>query len=561
MKLTNLEHFILSSNPTLVGPLPKGLNHFMKISSIDIKHTRMHRDGNLLLPKTLSPSGQYQMLNPMDNYQCPILVNLNVSRSNMDISPEYFDFFNCRCQPGTFGIRNQCQTCPQFCFCETGLELKGCYPSPSVEDMKAIVACSNPSACVTQTFSRVVLEVSSRPEEISSCAEGYEGRVCSRCKTGFGAQGRTCLQCGSILVYISMIIGPLFIIFLMIYLYRSDSEGSGKLGIVIFHTQTLSVIATAMSNSAAVESSMNVPFSVSSIQVPSISCIFGTTDAFTPVAASFIRLPLLGLVGGLAFKLTDGHKRDKVVFVVLNLARYIYYPIALETFGIFGCTLFDEGYDSWFLNTWPWISCNPATDEYNRMLALGIPTFLVFVCGFPVLLWFIVHGNAHSNRQDMRNSERKSRRTRYGFLYLPYKREHRFWGIVTTMRLLCFGLVIRVVPYTYLAAIFILLLVLLQGSIWTQHMKAPFLSNVENTMEITSLYTVFFSYFLVLVAGILGNSSWIYGLVILVNACVMFALLWETGLRNLMISPKKRQTVPVTISSVSLPIVDQESFA
>eukprot|EP00002_Diphylleia_rotans_P016662 TRINITY_DN3242_c0_g1_i1.p1 TRINITY_DN3242_c0_g1~~TRINITY_DN3242_c0_g1_i1.p1 ORF type:complete len:1755 (+),score=299.83 TRINITY_DN3242_c0_g1_i1:180-5444(+) len=556
--LVNIEHFIVSFNQNLTGPLPKGMNLYNKISSVDIKGTRMHTEGDKLLPDTLSPSGQYQMLNPSDNYQCPVLSNSNVSRSNIIVPPEYYDYYNCRCLPGTFGVRNKCINCPSTCSCETGLALIGCFPSPSLQNMETIISCSNPSACKTSIPDGVIIEVSSDQMLMDSCLQGYEGRVCSKCQMNFGAQGRSCVECNSSLVYVSFVVGPVLIICFIIYLYKSEPNASGKLGILIFHTQTLSVIATAMSNTPTVERTVNLPFSVSSIQLPSISCIFETTNAITPVAASFFRLPLFAVVGALAFKFTNGHKRDKVVFVLLNLVRCIYYPIALETFGVFGCTLFDDAYNSWFLNAWPWISCDPISSEYENLLSLAVPTFFIFVCGFPVLLWYLIRDNAHSVNQNREDDERKSRRIRYGFLYLPYKKEYRFWGIVTTGRLLCFGLVVRIVPYTSLAIIFILLLFLMQGSIWLHHLKNPYTSREENAMELISLYTIFFSYFLVLISGFVGNSSWIIGLVIAFNGLVLAFLVWKIiGSALMKLIYKKK--VAMVVSSAELPVVEKAS--
>eukprot|EP00002_Diphylleia_rotans_P032276 TRINITY_DN6766_c0_g2_i2.p1 TRINITY_DN6766_c0_g2~~TRINITY_DN6766_c0_g2_i2.p1 ORF type:complete len:266 (+),score=17.22 TRINITY_DN6766_c0_g2_i2:51-800(+) len=220
-------------------------------------------------------------------------------------------------------------------------------------------------------------------------------------------------------------------------------------------------------------------------------------------------------------------RKDKVVFVTLNLVRCMYYPISLEIFGALSCTLFDQGHDAWFLNAWPWISCNPAVNEFQRMLAVAIPTLILFVCGFPALLWFLVKNNSHQVTSARTEEQRMSGRIRYGFLYLPYKMEYQFWGILSTARLLCFGLVVRIVPYTSLATIFILLLILMQGSIWLQYSKNPYVSNEENSMELLSLYTIFFSYFLVLIAGIVGASSWIIVFVILCNSLVLLLFLWK----------------------------------
>eukprot|EP00002_Diphylleia_rotans_P004245 TRINITY_DN1305_c0_g3_i2.p1 TRINITY_DN1305_c0_g3~~TRINITY_DN1305_c0_g3_i2.p1 ORF type:complete len:1807 (-),score=275.30 TRINITY_DN1305_c0_g3_i2:62-5482(-) len=527
MNILNLEYFIVYSNYNLTGPLPNGMDGYSKISGIDIRGTKMRRNGSRLYPMTIIPSGQYQLLNPSDNYQCPIMANPRLSRSSINIHAEYYDYINCRCQPGTFGMRNKCITCPSGCICETGMEIDGCYTLPSLENVSHIIPCPNPIACKTSISGDIILDVSLSQEYPNSCLDAYEGRVCAKCKQGYGAQGRSCIECDSTSVKVSFVLGPIVIIALIIYLYRSDSQASGKLGILIFHVQTLSVIANAMTNSASVESSMELPFSISSIQIPSVSCVFETTNAITPLMSSFIRLPIIFLLGFLGYKTTQGHTQDKVIFIVLHLVRSMYYPIAVETFGVFSCTIYDEAHDKWYLNAWPWISCDPKTSEYNDMLAISVPTFLVFVCGFPLLLWYIILRATQNSGISEIELVRNSKRVRYGFLYLPYNKEYRYWGIVTTLRLLCFGLVTRIVPYTSSAVIFILLLVLMQGSIWLQYTRNPYLSKEENTMELVSLYMIFFSYFLMLISNVIGQSSWIVGIVIGFNAVVILLFLWK----------------------------------
>eukprot|EP00002_Diphylleia_rotans_P031608 TRINITY_DN6568_c0_g4_i1.p1 TRINITY_DN6568_c0_g4~~TRINITY_DN6568_c0_g4_i1.p1 ORF type:complete len:414 (+),score=22.31 TRINITY_DN6568_c0_g4_i1:3-1244(+) len=392
------------------------MDNYDRISRVDVLQTNMHTNDTHILPKTLSPSEKYQLLSPSDNFQCPVLTNLKVDQSTIDIHPNYYDYYNCHCLSGMFGLRNKCLECPSSCICESGLKLEGCFPSPSLEKISVILPCLNPSACETHIPNALVLE--RQPlESFELCLEGYEGRGCTRCSQGYGIQGRSCVKCTSTMVQASYIIGPLIVLCFIIYLFKSKPNGSGKLGILIFHTQTLSVIFIAMSSNAGIEKSISLPNSISSIQIPAISCVLGTTDAISPLMASYIRLPILAVIGSLLYLATKSLYRDKVVYVLLNLARCIYYPIALETFGVFSCTLYDEGYDSWFLNAWPWLSCNPMSDEYGGMLAMTIPTFIVFVCGFPVLTWWIIKNNTIHSKQTSSEAERLSSRARYGFLY------------------------------------------------------------------------------------------------------------------------------------------------
>eukprot|EP00002_Diphylleia_rotans_P040871 TRINITY_DN9816_c0_g1_i5.p1 TRINITY_DN9816_c0_g1~~TRINITY_DN9816_c0_g1_i5.p1 ORF type:complete len:1324 (+),score=127.65 TRINITY_DN9816_c0_g1_i5:119-4090(+) len=421
-QLSNLEHFILSSNIILTGQLPSGMDNYSKISTVNIKDTKMKITTARLYPQTLKPNGQYQLLSTLDNYQCPVLSNEQVQQSLINIDPGYYEFYNCLCQPNTFGMRNQCVECPSSCDCPDGLTLKGCFPSPSLQNMSYILRCSNPTSCKTLLPQEIVFSKDASQDNVQSCIKGYEGMICSKCEAGYGSQGRSCVECSSTLTRVSFFMGPIIILAFVVYLYKSNGSSSGKLGILIFHVQTLSVVANALSDSPDVERSISIPLSISSIQIPNLPCIIGATDALTPIFVSFLRIPVVAVISCLALKLTSGQKKDKVIFVCFNLARCIYYPITLEVFGVFSCTVYDDGEQRWFLNAWPWISCDPYSEEYKILLALSIPTFFLFVCGYPLFVWWVINKYSHHNDTSRTEEERMSSRHRYGFLYLPYRK-------------------------------------------------------------------------------------------------------------------------------------------
>eukprot|EP00002_Diphylleia_rotans_P021384 TRINITY_DN4162_c0_g1_i1.p1 TRINITY_DN4162_c0_g1~~TRINITY_DN4162_c0_g1_i1.p1 ORF type:complete len:1335 (+),score=143.87 TRINITY_DN4162_c0_g1_i1:63-4067(+) len=420
--LTSMEHFIFSSNPRLKGPLPRGMDQYYKISGLNLKNTDMHSAGPELFPKTLSPSGQFQLLSLSDFYQCPIMANLRVEQSSIHIHPKYYDFFNCRCLPGKFGLRNRCVECPNLCDCNTGLKIWGCFPSPNLQNVSVILNCPNPSACITSIPSDVVLSKNNSAASINSCSDGYEGRVCAKCQSGYTAQGRLCQHCSPSLNYLSFTLGPLFILIFVVYLYKSESRASGKMSITIFHLQTLSIIISSASHSSTVQRSIEMPVSVSSIQISNISCLTEITDPFVPMLLSYARLPILGLIGFFAHFASNGPKKDKVHYVIMNLVRCMHYSIALESMGVFSCTLLDQGVDRWYFNAWPWISCQSASEEQATMIVLSVLVFICFVCGYPLWMWWIIKQSTIGFRQERNEQDRLSLRARYGFLYLPYKK-------------------------------------------------------------------------------------------------------------------------------------------
>eukprot|EP00002_Diphylleia_rotans_P035396 TRINITY_DN7719_c0_g1_i4.p1 TRINITY_DN7719_c0_g1~~TRINITY_DN7719_c0_g1_i4.p1 ORF type:complete len:135 (+),score=6.62 TRINITY_DN7719_c0_g1_i4:474-878(+) len=103
------------------------------------------------------------------------------------------------------------------------------------------------------------------------------------------------------------------------------------------------------------------------------------------------------------------------------MARVIYYSVASETLGTFGCTLHDPSSGGWFLNSWPWVSCSPSGTEYSLLLGISIPTFILFVVGLPYLIYRIVMQNQMSDSAQNDAEASTQFQTRFGFLYMPYK--------------------------------------------------------------------------------------------------------------------------------------------
>ncbi len=87
--------------------------------------------------------------------------------------------------------------------------------------------------------------------------------------------------------------------------------------------------------------------------------------------------------------------------------------MAKEVFGVYGCTLFDEGDETWYLNYAPWIKCSPYSEEYSNMLGVSFLILVIFIIGFPLYTWSVV-----KKSEEKSDSQTKER---YGFIYLPYK--------------------------------------------------------------------------------------------------------------------------------------------
>eukprot|EP00002_Diphylleia_rotans_P038475 TRINITY_DN8765_c0_g1_i4.p1 TRINITY_DN8765_c0_g1~~TRINITY_DN8765_c0_g1_i4.p1 ORF type:complete len:1290 (-),score=165.30 TRINITY_DN8765_c0_g1_i4:814-4683(-) len=421
IQLINLEHLIISPNEDLPGPLPKGMDSFENIIDVDIKYTKMKSNTFTIFPKTIRPSNKYQLENTADNYHCPTIYNPKISKSSISMSPEYYDYINCRCLPGTFGKNNRCVDCPVNCECHNGLALKGCYPSPSLANITNIVSCPNPSACKMSMSEVAELDRGDKSIDLPGCTNGYEDRVCSKCKDGFSMEGRSCVDCHDVATYSSIILGPFFIACFIVYLYNSSIERQGRLSILMSHIQMLSLVAATIASTPFSNKVVSFTFSIGSIQLPNIACLIGTNDAFLVTAGSFLRLPIIMVLGGICYRFSGVTRKDKVVHVMLVLFRCAYYGIALDLFGIWGCTLYDKGRNEWYLNAWPWIACNPVSKEYSKMLAISLPVFVLYICGLPAVFYGIVRALTTKAAQNLIDIEDEYQRAKYGFIYSPFR--------------------------------------------------------------------------------------------------------------------------------------------
>eukprot|EP00002_Diphylleia_rotans_P035394 TRINITY_DN7719_c0_g1_i2.p1 TRINITY_DN7719_c0_g1~~TRINITY_DN7719_c0_g1_i2.p1 ORF type:complete len:375 (+),score=22.05 TRINITY_DN7719_c0_g1_i2:830-1954(+) len=293
--LSRLNQLILSPNPELSGPLPSSMDQYYGLVELDVLRTSLMRNSSLLCPSIFVFTEKYQLLSIRDKFQCPVLANSNQMYSNILIPPSYYQYYNCRCLPGTVGYRGRCLPCPEECHCDDGFTLGGCYPSPSLEMITHLIPCVNKYACNLTLSSTIITNVSAITDEFRVCTAGHAGRLCSRCESRYGAQGRSCVKCQDATVYVSMVLLPIMVIGFMVYLYKSKPSSSGKVRIILFHLQSISVVAAVMSTTRSVNRFANLSTSIGSMQLPNFSCFLGTTSAFEPLLYNVARVPLLAV--------------------------------------------------------------------------------------------------------------------------------------------------------------------------------------------------------------------------------------------------------------------------
>eukprot|EP00002_Diphylleia_rotans_P011976 TRINITY_DN2351_c0_g1_i15.p1 TRINITY_DN2351_c0_g1~~TRINITY_DN2351_c0_g1_i15.p1 ORF type:complete len:1204 (+),score=139.09 TRINITY_DN2351_c0_g1_i15:70-3681(+) len=450
----------LSDNP-ITTAIPESYRQFLQMEYLGLRNTLAHHHGNSLVPTFTEPVDPYNLRDRFDLFICPTIRATNSStQTELDIDSEYYGIKLCQCLPNYFGFAGRCVLCPNECECEDGLSLRRCHASPNIADIRTVVECPQPRSCIMQI--PPVDRQSTKPAVVEQlCEVGYTGRACSRCEVGYGRQGRGCVLCKGSVAATSIATSVISIVLYVVYTYRSSSNGSGKFRIMIFHVQTLSILSSVWTTSQTMQGAIEWSYTLGSLQMPNLGCVLESTNLADSVMYSFLRIPMVLFMSILLFILSP-IRRDKVIFVALNVLLLFTYNIARDVFGVFGCTVYDEGDDVWYLNVAPWIVCNPISAEMERMLKMAVPVFFLHILGFPVgLLHFLKNRKA----DDPSNSQR------IGFLYLAYKEECWFWELIVMSRRLLFSFATTVLPYSHQGIVLFVLLTVIQASIWLQHKK------------------------------------------------------------------------------------------
>eukprot|EP00002_Diphylleia_rotans_P010516 TRINITY_DN2099_c0_g1_i2.p1 TRINITY_DN2099_c0_g1~~TRINITY_DN2099_c0_g1_i2.p1 ORF type:complete len:731 (+),score=104.79 TRINITY_DN2099_c0_g1_i2:618-2810(+) len=500
----------LSHNP-IQTPIPESYKLFTQMDYFGLRNAKASHQNNTLIPGFTDPVDPYNLRDRLDLFICPTIRATNSSsQTEFDIDVEYYGIGLCQCLPNYFGFAGRCVICPSECECIDGLSLRNCHASPSVSKIEAIIICPQPSSCIMEV-PKVEKSAVQLPFVDQVCDVGYKGRGCSQCEQDYGRQGRGCVECGEAVVAISFIAGTCFIVGFVVFIYKWSTSGSGTFRILTFHMQTLSILSSVWATSRRMDNVIEWSYTIGSMQMPNLSCVLKSTNLEDTVLFSIMRLPIVMTIILLLCFLLPKY-RDKIIYVGLNVLLLFSYNIARDVFGVFGCTVYDDGDNKWYLNVAPWITCDPMSGEMKRLLGMAIPVFISFVLSLPLGLYYLLK---------KRNPQDESDTQRIGFLYLAYKEECWFWELVIMTRRLLFSFVISVLPYTQPEVLFFSLVVIIQGSIWMQHRYQPYNIQLENRMETISLYVIFTSFILALLANMFDSEVWMTALIISINVVTL----------------------------------------
>eukprot|EP00002_Diphylleia_rotans_P000678 TRINITY_DN10353_c0_g1_i2.p1 TRINITY_DN10353_c0_g1~~TRINITY_DN10353_c0_g1_i2.p1 ORF type:complete len:1781 (-),score=259.55 TRINITY_DN10353_c0_g1_i2:151-5493(-) len=439
--LTKLTKLDLFNNTLLRGSLPKGMDDYSSISTISLLGTSMASTVDNLLPKVLQPSQSYRLENTGETFQCPVIINPSVLRPQIDVPPSYHQNIFCNCIAGYFGFGGKCIKCPEtgVCGCNDGVTLDGCFFTPNVQHIVDIIPCLDPDACKFKIPEDAENRTRIYAHEYEfECQPGYMGRGCYECEEGYVFDGSQCQECSTEYTVVTMIIFVLVLLFGIFWQVglawigeveeesaeaqgekdspkdelKEESHESARIDIFLFYTQILQIIGGMMNLPESNLLSQTVA-SLASFTIPSLDCMIGNKPHIVSIL-NLLRIPGITLIGYYILtryiKLKDSKSVKKVVAVMFTFLEATYFSVAKDVISAYGCTLYDPGLDSWFLNAYPWIECSPMSDEFAMVIATSIPG-LIYLFAYPYLIYSIMKSGNPKESKVILVAQRKSSTT------------------------------------------------------------------------------------------------------------------------------------------------------
>jgi hypothetical protein len=178
--------------------------------------------------------------------------------------------------------------------------------------------------------------------------------------------------------------------------------------------------------------------------------------------------------------------RERCLYMALFLLYGTFFNITIKVLDLFGCTVYDSGTGKFYLNILPFIACE-ATQPFTVMIGLGAAGFVLYVVGIPALVMTLLVRN-----RGMLEDPRMA--TALGFLYASYQPRCFYWETVNITRRAVLALVLAFVPFNSPQVSVLVVLAVLQICIVLQQTYAPFVTKLENRLELASLYVLLISF-------------------------------------------------------------------
>ena len=299
-----------------------------------------------------------------------------------------------------------------------------------------------------------------------TCAEGYEGNLCSSCIQGWGKTGgmsSNCVDCkNTALSYLQLLFVLSFQVIVFVFgiresmtlsvKYSSNSDQVGTfnpvlLRIIINYMQLISLlssISVAWPNSMENLLSLNSKFSLISDHMFSIDCFFALGEGTAVVRTVFLKAlmvaisPFLFIMIAILFWvvyfkikrkaiLKNKEFGNKVITTLIVILFNMQPSVIKTSFGLFQCTnLYRHDAAINYLATDYDVKCWEGDHKYWT-LGLAVPSLALWIIILPSILLYLLQEN--KNNLHTAKVARK-----YSFIYNGYTKKKFYWEFIIMIR-------------------------------------------------------------------------------------------------------------------------------
>eukprot|EP00762_Andalucia_godoyi_P006255 ANDGO_01633.mRNA.1 LRR receptor-like serine/threonine-protein kinase GSO1 len=497
----------LSSLDLAANDLSEGLDFVFSVpllSFVDIRNNSHARKSELSLTYqqqfSFDPTTSYPY---STNMSC---VQAVVGRLAFQADPVFFDYENCVCRPGFYGKPPQCLPCLPNAICSFGNEADIPYDNMTLAFAESgnVIAQVGYYASPPVTFEQM-MNNKSYPKVIEICAlagtdltacdgsrdgfckQGYEGRLCSGCSSGYFRTGDRCFSCPD---PVALVFFGIFVLLVVIGLFVwsffiGSSSSSGLLKIFLFFWQALFFIRTPMPSGLYVFT--HGSSSASTLILAGPECFFrnwtDTSNFILAVCAPVCAVAVvfcIWVIGLLRLRSVSPQVRHKWMDKCFRSSIFWYLFLFMSAVSAalaqLSCVT-DPGEDKSYLLFHPNEECSPSLQVISSIVvvfyAVLIPAFLSY------LVW---------NSGALSDVSSSDPREMYvcSLIFRSYRPSRRWWELVVTLRRMLFVLAFVTISPLSEYRIFLVSSVLVASGI-VQAMAAPYQHPMGNSMEIISL--------------------------------------------------------------------------
>jgi Leucine-rich repeat (LRR) protein len=509
----------LSQIPSLESDVPFNKQKWLFLEDLDLRSS--NAELNAIARPVEALPGALEVVDIGSFSVCPSrIVGGLLSQFSISVGPELYGRALCRCLAGYFGQPERgCQVCPAVPPGEGRSLAVDCTSVPGrllvtggslVFDRAAravsALACpsdSPRSPCRTSELWSTVLDEGEweAAAPVPVCEDGYEGRLCSRCKAGFFRSGRGCLRCGARSL---SWLNPVWSIIVLTALGVKTVVGgyAGRNGLIrtlTMHAQLVALLP-GMSLRLAEWSAHFVQTAASGsggLRLNGLECQDRGWDGFYGPFVQAGLLPVLvalgsawiALVSGLVSKQGPETYRSRLVLAGLYLWFVLLFGSMQKLMAPLNCTDYgSEASGKRFLTAALWIACDSGS-SYRGLLAASI----VFGLGYIVVsVAYMVYRLRPSSQGSSPVSV---------FLRSPYRADCYYWEVVQLVRRIALAMASSLSKIDSPLQPVIVSSVLLLGLV-AHTSRKPYALRVDNTVESISLTLLLSSY----IAGLIASN-------------------------------------------------------